>query len=691
LVALAACLCLWASAALATTYYVDSVGGNDGWNGTSPSTAWQNLTKVNATTFSAGDQILLKANSVWNGQQLYPKGSGASGSPIVIDSYETGNKPLISADGSYQAAIYLYNQAYWEINGLEATNYDAAGPGIRQGVLLLGEDYGAINHIHLTDLDVHDVNGSDTEGRDQGKCNAGILVDILGTTVDTYFNDVLIEGCYVHDLDRTGIKTWSDHGRWSSMENWVPHTDVVIRNNVIEDVGGDGIVPGHCDAPLVEYNVASYCNSRSDGPNIAIWPWDCDDAVVQYNEAYLTQDTQDGQGYDIDGLNRRAIMQYNYSHDNVGGFLLVIAVGGGGNAICEDPVVRYNISQNDHGAGSRGLLKVGGPVTNCMIYNNVMYGPPEAVRMLDSGSWKGGKPTNTQVNNNIFVCSPGSTWFAGVGEWFWNYNVFYGDGGSLPDDPNALTSDPLFVNPGSGGIGRDTCDGYKLQAGSPCRDSGMEIPNNGGLDYWGNTVPTSGVTDRGAHEYQGGPAPPVADFSGNPTSGPPPLTVYFTDLSTGSPTSWDWTFGDGGTDTVQHPIHDYTSVNTYTVSLTAYNAQGQNTETKVDYITVSDQSCHVGVIDMADGSPPSYRADATITVHDQDCQPLAGVTVDVTWSGCVSSTDSDVTDGNGQVTFTSPKNRQGGAFICTVDGLAKDGYPYQSSDNHETSDSITLP
>jgi hypothetical protein len=94
---------------------------------------------------------------------------------------------------------------------------------------------------------------------------------------------------------------------------------------------------------------------------------------------------------------------------------------------------------------------------------------------------------------------------------------------------------------------------------------------------------------------------------------------------------------------------------------------------------------------MANGGPPNYRADATITVHDQDCQPLAGVTVDITWSGCVSGTDSDVTDEYGQVTFTSPKDRQGGTFTCCVDNLTKGGYPYQSGDNHESCDSITLP
>ena len=88
--------------------------------------------------------------------------------------------------------------------------------------------------------------------------------------------------------------------------------------------------------------------------------------------------------------------------------------------------------------------------------------------------------------------------------------------------------------------------------------------------------------------------PPVADFSGTPTTGYAPLTVAFTDLSTGVPTSWSWTFGDGGTSTAQNPSYTYTAAGTYTVALTATNAYGSNTNTKTGYITVTSppaQSC----------------------------------------------------------------------------------------------------
>jgi PKD repeat protein len=85
----------------------------------------------------------------------------------------------------------------------------------------------------------------------------------------------------------------------------------------------------------------------------------------------------------------------------------------------------------------------------------------------------------------------------------------------------------------------------------------------------------------------GGPVAPVANFSGAPTSGTAPLSVSFTDLSTNSPTSWSWNFGDGGTSTAQNPSHVYNSAGTFTVSLTATNAAGSDGETKSGYITVS--------------------------------------------------------------------------------------------------------
>jgi PKD repeat protein len=80
-------------------------------------------------------------------------------------------------------------------------------------------------------------------------------------------------------------------------------------------------------------------------------------------------------------------------------------------------------------------------------------------------------------------------------------------------------------------------------------------------------------------------APPAANFTANATSGLAPLTVRFTDTSTGTPARWSWDFGDGETSSVQNPVHTYDSVGTYTVSLNASSAAGATTKTKTGYIT----------------------------------------------------------------------------------------------------------
>jgi PKD repeat protein len=80
---------------------------------------------------------------------------------------------------------------------------------------------------------------------------------------------------------------------------------------------------------------------------------------------------------------------------------------------------------------------------------------------------------------------------------------------------------------------------------------------------------------------------PTAEFSASPTSGKVPLTVTFTDLSTNSPTSWAWDFGDGTTSDLQNPSHQYTVAGTYTVKLTVMNGDGSDEGVKEGYIIVN--------------------------------------------------------------------------------------------------------
>ena len=110
---------------------------------------------------------------------------------------------------------------------------------------------------------------------------------------------------------------------------------------------------------------------------------------------------------------------------------------------------------------------------------------------------------------------------------------------------------------------------------------------------------------------------PVAKFSGSPTNGPCPLSVYFTDESTGTIDSWYWDFGDGETSTEQDPSHTYNSTGYFTVNLTVTGPGGSDTETKEDYIHVTEVATPVADIKVNNSDDPItlYQNDTlTITV-----------------------------------------------------------------------------
>ena len=89
---------------------------------------------------------------------------------------------------------------------------------------------------------------------------------------------------------------------------------------------------------------------------------------------------------------------------------------------------------------------------------------------------------------------------------------------------------------------------------------------------------------------------PRARFSTNPSSGQVPLSVTFSDQSTGGPTSWAWAFGDGSTSAERHLEHTYNAAGTFTVTLTVSNTIGSNTLIMPDCITAEDNRIYLPLV-----------------------------------------------------------------------------------------------
>ena len=565
--------------ATGTTYYVSTIHGKDSNNGTSQNTPFYSLQKINHLDLQPGDKILLECGSVFtNGYLHLFEQSGSAEAPIVIDQYGTGEAPVIDTNGQgvwfqnygqrldntwhqYQgyvsSSILLYDSEYIEIQNLEIVNeapqidtvYNATDMMNRTGVAAVAQDAGTIDHIHLKNLNIHDVIGN---VYNKHMNNGGIYFTVylphdaqMGTPSENQaefissqtgisrFNDVLIDGCSVVNTNRWGIAVgftalWNKYTNMEISDEDIAKygsTNVVIRNNYVKDAGGDSITLMYCDKPLVEYNVsdgaARQMHSGDYGPQgetqrfaAGIWPWKCKDAIFQYNEAFDTKNVNnengDGQAWDADWSDG-TIYQYNYSHHNEGGCLMVC------QSQAYRTTFRYNISQND----MRSVLDpCGNPKAH--IYNNVFYvadGVP-IYRERSNGE--------AVLENNIFYYS-GETpkqenWT--IGNKTYSNNLYYNyanvptdkaavkvnkgtqvfvDAGSAPDAVSSSCTVRKHEDPETASV----FDGYRLSENSPAIGAGKVIEDANGydssaVDFFGNDLSDVTTFDIGAYQYQEG-------------------------------------------------------------------------------------------------------------------------------------------------------------------------------------------
>lgn len=493
----------------ATTYYV-SPSGSDTNSGTSISTPWKTVSKVNGKSLSAGDTVCFEGGATFSGTTLTTKGTGTATSRITYTSYGTG-KAIIQTLGLNGIVV---GTPYTTVSNLTVvgdwnttTNTGTTG---KDGVIFRTTGQG----LQSARADSLDVSGY---GR-------------FGVQLQNNTDGARITNCVVHNNRNSGICAIAGNSGY-------PHKNVYIGDCISYSNSGDssnttgntgsGIVLGGVDGAVVERCVA-YGNGwrcSSVGGPVGIWSWRSNNVVIQFCEAHHNNGiSADGGGFDIDGGDTNCIVQYCYSHDNAGaGYGLFQYTGA---PQMNNNIVRYNISERDGTKRHGGIYIWNGldpsTFTNTYVYNNTVYVPSgNRPGLLMNGN----STVNAGIWNNIFHVANGAKSIdvsgSGIGL---KGNCYWHNGGGFSAKYNGVTytsmisfragtnqemlnglpigleAAPLFYNGGGGEMA------YRLQQSSPLIDAGLDLQatfgiNPGTQDFYGVAIPQYAAFDVGAAEY----------------------------------------------------------------------------------------------------------------------------------------------------------------------------------------------
>lgn len=481
-------LCASAPAArAATTRYVDCSAATSGDG--SRLSPWNDLASANAAPLGPGDRLLLRRGTVCAGP-LSPLAEGSEQQPAQIGAYGSGAPPRI--DATSEDAVLLRNTSHTIVRDLEVTN---AGPEARRRGVHVLADGRLVRGLTVRDLFIHDVDGDLAK---DGFGSGGIQGDVIN---GGRFDGLLIEKNRIEDVSRSGIFLPIGGGsRPRAGEPWPEaSTNVVVRRNRLARLGGDGIVALGTVGAVLEENVVSTGNLRgaslsSGNPvcNAGIWTFSANDTLIQRNEVFdMRFNGCDGNGFDVDYEQDGTIVQYNYSHDNEGGFIL----------LCTDDrpraaLVRFNLSVDDAWAVAQSpcaFPRIGG-FDGIRFHNNTFIGanPLLSFQNLRSNSLL--DTQNLDFRNNLFVADPPIAQPFPCGARCSN-NLFFG----MPaQGTDAVTANPQLVAPNRTGNGRRRVGmGFRLRRSSPAIGAGVEVPGAVTVDYFGRpfdpTQPSIGM------------------------------------------------------------------------------------------------------------------------------------------------------------------------------------------------------
>jgi hypothetical protein len=523
----------------ATTYYVDNCVsvGSDRNNGTSTSTPWLTINKVNTSKFNPGDSILFESTCTWREQLTVPS-SGSARSPITFGAYGTGALPIF--DGSavvstWTAAGVSYpnvwsatvaatpnavfnnnvfatqaaseaalTEGQWFANGTTLYYYESAGNPSSQGYTIAaparkwGINSNSQSYLTIQNIQIQKGNSSGIQ--------VGISSNILINGVKSYYNaqgGIYITGP-VGGPTQTGFTVTNSDLAYNGQTGFSGATylsNLEISYNKIHN---------NCQLPVMSGALYMYDTSVQN-------------VTIEYNEVYsnglIAVVASNGTGIWSDTLGSGVVIRYNQVYGNVGNG--IYTENNNGTEIYGN-LVYSNASQ----AGNAGITVTadasGLASSNNLVYSNTVYGNGLGIRLWGCvGSCAvPGTMIGNQVENNISVGNTGAqlavtgaatnTGGYGSGNVYlyndfgpqgtnfieWLYGVHYstyaawesaaGNCGT-PGCSHSVQADPQFASAAA--------SQFWLGSGSPAIDAGLNLgsPYNIAL-MPGSTWPNSVVT-----------------------------------------------------------------------------------------------------------------------------------------------------------------------------------------------------
>lgn len=432
-------------------YYV-SGNGDDNNSGFTQNAAWKIVRNVNRFAkkegFKPGDRILFEGGCVFKDTTLSICNSGTKDHPVVFASFGEGRAHLTRQGVKHTEIIRMINCRFVEIENLEISSPDYAPQKIPRGIRIQFTSSGRYPGITVRNCYIHDICGGLWKNR---HLKGGIWMR-SDKNVQAGADNLLLENNRIERCHTRGIKVGGEG------EN--VHRNVVVRGNRIDRTGQAGIVVSGGEKVLIERNTvyragAFYPKGDQAGVLAACWAAESRDVLIQYNEVAgtvlgnahrpdgnLNEQSHDSQAFDIDvGAPGKHLIQYNYTHDNAGGFFLFMGKPG---PEFEGAVIRYNISINDGKGFNNRLFELHSHANDntypVYVRNNTFCN--------DEAIWINNRAKNQDIHkgwefeNNIFYAPKGI--FDDQTSIVYSNNLFFSMT-NPPADKRALTSDPLFL------------------------------------------------------------------------------------------------------------------------------------------------------------------------------------------------------------------------------------------------------